>query len=69
MRALFYVLHDPDAEIAEVARSTVSEFPPDAFTDFLRGSRVTSAEVHQVASLTDDVLVLEKVVLHRNVSD
>jgi hypothetical protein len=69
MRALFAVLDDPDAEIAAVARATVNEFPPDAFADFLRGPRVTPAEVQRVASLTDDVLVLEQVVLHRNVSD
>ena len=69
MRALFAVLEDSDAEIAKVARATINEFPPDAFADFLRGARVTPAEIERVASLTDDVIVLEQVVLHRNVSD
>ena len=69
MRALFAVLEDSDAEIAKVARATINEFPPDAFADFLRGARVTPAEIERVASLTDDVIVLEQVVLHRNVTD
>lgn len=69
MRALFAVLSDSDPGIASDARATLNEFPPDAFADFLRGARVTPAEVDTIASLTDDVIVLEQVVRHRNVSD
>ena len=69
IRALFAVLKDPDPEIVVAARSTLAEFPPDVFADFLRGDRVTAAEIEAVSSLTDDLLVLEQVVRHRNVSD
>jgi hypothetical protein len=69
MRALFAVLKDSDAAVASSARTTLAEFPPDAFTDFLRDGRATAAEVDTVASLTDDELVLEQVVRHRSVAD
>jgi len=69
IRALFAVLEDSDPEVARVARGTLNEFPPDAFADFLRAHRVTPAEIDRIASLTDDVIVLEQAVRHRNVSD
>jgi hypothetical protein len=69
LRALFAVLKDPDPEIAATARATVAQFPPDTFADFLRGEKVLPAEIETIAGLTDDILVLEQVVRHRNVSD
>jgi hypothetical protein len=69
MRALFIVREDPDPDIAAAARATLAELPPDAFADFLRGERVSAEEIDTVASLTDDVLVLEQAVRHRSVSD
>jgi len=69
IRALFAVLKDPDPEIVTSARSTLAEFPPDVFTEFLRGERITAAEIEAVSTMTDDVLVMEQVVGHRNVSD
>ena len=69
IRALFAVLKDPDPDVVLAARSTLAEFPPDTFTDFLRGERVTAAEIEAVSTMTDDPLVQEQVVRHRNVSD
>jgi hypothetical protein len=69
MRALFAVLKDPDPEIAETARATLGEFPPDTFADFLRSEKALAAEIETIAGLTDDIPVLEQVVRHRNVSD
>ena len=69
MRALFAVLKDPDPEIAETARTTLAEFPPDTLADFLRRETALPAEIESIAGLTDDIPVLEQVVRHRNVSD
>jgi hypothetical protein len=69
IRALFAVLKDPDPEISLAARETLAEFPPDTFSEFLRGERVNAAEIEAVSSLTDDSIVLEQIVRHRNVSD
>ncbi|HKA35841.1 MAG TPA: hypothetical protein VKH43_03425 [Thermoanaerobaculia bacterium] len=69
IRALFAVLKDTDPSIVIAARETLAEFPPDMFADFLRGERVSAVEIEAVSSLTDDSLVLEQIVRHRNVSD
>jgi hypothetical protein len=69
IRALFAVLKDPDPEIVLSARETLAEFPPDMFAEFLRGERISAAEIEAVSSQTDDAIVLEQIVRHRNVSD
>ena len=69
MRALFAVLRDSDSSIEAVAAATFARIPPDDLADFLRASDVNPVEIDTIASRTDDVIVLERVVRHRNVSD
>ena len=69
IRALFAVLKDSDPSIVLAARETLGEFPPDMFAEFLRGERVSAADIEAVSSMTDDAIVLEQIVRHRNVSD
>ncbi|HEY3122520.1 MAG TPA: hypothetical protein VGK70_00485 [Thermoanaerobaculia bacterium] len=69
MRALFAVLRDPDSSIEAAAAATFARIPPDDLADFLRASDVNPVEIDTIASRTDDVIVLERVVRHRNVSD
>ncbi len=69
MRALFAVLRDHDSSIEAAAAATFARIPPDDLADFLRASDVNPVEIDTIASRTDDVIVLERVVRHRNVSD
>ncbi len=69
MRALFAVLRDADPSIKTAAAATFARIPPDDLADFLRVSDVNPVEIDTIASRTDDVIVLERVVQHRNVSD
>ncbi len=69
MRALFAVLRDADSSIEAAAATTFAQIPPDDLADFLRASDVNPVEIDTIASRTDDVIVLERVVRHRNVSD
>jgi len=69
MRALFAVLRDPDSSIEAAAAATFTRIPPDDLADFLRASDVNPVEIDTIAKRTDDVIVLERVVRHRNVSD
>jgi len=69
MRALFAVLRDADSSIEAAAATTFARIPPDDLADFLRASDVNPVEIETIASRTDDVIVLERVVRHRNVSD
>jgi len=69
LRALLAVLNDSDPLIAEVAGATFTRIPPDESADFLRGADATPLEIAAITSRTDDVIVLERVVRHRNVSD
>ncbi len=69
MRALFAVLRDADSSIEAAAATTFAQIPPDDLADFLRASDVNPVEIETIASRTDDVIVLERVVRHRNVSD
>jgi hypothetical protein len=69
MRALFAVLRDSDSSIEAAAAATFARIPPDDLADFLRSSDVNPVEIDTIASRTDDVIVLERVVGHRNVAD
>ncbi len=69
MRALLAVLSDADPSIAAEAAVTFARISPDELADFLRASDVNPVEIETIASRTDDVIVLERVVGHRNVSD
>lgn len=69
LRALLTVLRDSDAEIAAEAVATFARIPPDDLADFLLLSEATPAEIDSIASRTDDPIVLERAVQHRNVSD
>ncbi len=69
LRALIGVLRDSDREIAEAAGATFARIPPDELAGFLLLSEATPVEIDMIASRTDDPIVLERVVRHRNVSD
>jgi len=69
LRALLGVLRDSDPEIAETAGATFALIPPDALADFLLLPEASPAEIDAIASRTEDMIVLERVVRHRNVSD
>ena len=69
MRALFAVLTDSEPLIASEAAATFARIPPDDLADFLEMSDPNPIEIETIARRTDDVLVLERVVRHRNVSD
>jgi len=69
LRALFAVLRDSDREIAAMADATFAVIPLDDLADFLLLADALPAEIDAIASRTDDAVVLERVVRHRNVSD
>jgi hypothetical protein len=69
LRALIPVLRDSEPEIAATAGETFAQIPPDDLADFLLLPDVLPAEIDSIASRTDDVLVLERLMRHRNVSD
>jgi hypothetical protein len=69
LRALLTVLSDPDPAIVKRARETFSAVPLDTLAEFLRAADAAPAEIEAIAKLTDDPIVLERVVRHRNVSD
>jgi len=69
LRALLAVLQDSDREIAAAANETFGGIPLDDLADFLLLADALPAEIDAIASRTDDAVVLERVVRHRNVSD
>ncbi len=69
LRALLAVLSDPDPAIARTARESFGTIPLDTLAEFLRTTDATPGEIETIAKLTDDPIVLERVVRHRNISD
>lgn len=69
LRALLAVLDDAEPEVAEAAGETFARVPPDELSEFLALPDTAPAEIDVIATRTDDPLVLERVVRHRNVSD
>ena len=69
LRALLVVLSDPDPAIAGTAREAFRAVPLDTLAEFLRAADPTPAEIESIAMLSDDPIVLERVVQHRNVTD
>ena len=69
MRALLCVAADPDPEAAETARATFAETPPDEIARFLFRGRPTGIELDTVARYSEDHIVLEQVIRHKNVPD
>jgi hypothetical protein len=69
LRALLAVVSDPDPAIVQTARETFGSVPLDTLAEFLRTTDATPAEIETIAKLTDDPIVLERVVRHRNISD
>jgi hypothetical protein len=69
LRALFAVLRDSEPEIAATAGATFAQIHPDELADFLLLPDALPEEIDSIASRTDDVLVLERLMRHRNVSD
>lgn len=69
LRALFVVLQDSDPEIAATAGATFAGIPLDDLAGFLLLPEASPAEIDAIATRTDDAVVLERVVRHRNVSD
>ena len=69
IRALIAVLDDPDTELSREARRTLEATPPDDLSLFIEGGAATPREIDAIARATDDSIVLERIVRHRNVSD
>jgi hypothetical protein len=69
LRALLAVLTDSDPLIAAEAAATFARIPLDDLAGFLGSPDANPIEIEAIAKRTDDVLVLERVVRHRNVSD
>jgi hypothetical protein len=66
LRALLSLSVDPEDEIATTARTTLAAMPPDAIVQFVIGGRPTPEELDLVAHNTDDAIVLENVIRHRD---
>jgi len=69
IRALIAVLEDPDAEVSREARRTLEATPPDDLLWFVQGGAPTPREIDAIARVTEDSIVLERIIRHRNVSD
>ncbi len=69
LRALLLVLRDSEPEIAEAAGATFALIPPDDLANLLLLPDASPVEIDAIATRTDDAIVLERVVQHRNVSD
>jgi hypothetical protein len=69
LRALLAVLSDADPAIARTAREGFGAVPLDTLAEFLRMADATPAEIETISKLTDDPIVLERAIRHRNVSD
>ena len=69
IRALIAVLEDPDAEVSREARRTLEAMPPDDLSWFIQGGAPTPREIDAIARVTDDSIVLERIIRHRDVSD
>ena len=68
-QALLAVVEDPDAEIAESARTTLEGTAPDDLVVFVDASDPTGLELDALARYVEDGQVLERIIRHRNVDD
>jgi hypothetical protein len=66
LRALLALSVDPEDEIASAAHTTLAATPPDAFVRFILGASPSPEELDLVAHSTDDSIVLEHVIRHRD---
>lgn len=69
MRGLLAVTTDPDPLIAGTADKTLRETPPEDLAEFLVQGSPTGVELDTIAKGTDDAVVLEIVIRHRNADD
>ena len=69
LRALLSVLSDEDPDIRAMAQGTFRRLPPEDVVRFVDASHPGEVELHAIASLSEDPLVLERLVRSRNVAD
>ncbi len=69
MRALLAVANDEDPATSDAARERLAATAPDEFSRFLRQAAPTGMELDGIARKTEDPLVLEQIIQHRNVAD
>jgi hypothetical protein len=69
IRALIAVLEDPDTEVSREATRTLETTPPDDLSRFVQGAAPTPREIDAIARVTEDSIVLERIIRHRDVSD
>lgn len=69
MRALLVVVGDGDKDTADAAQERLAAIPPEDFSRFLRNADPTGMEIDVIARRSEDPLVLEQIIRHRNVAD
>lgn len=69
MRALLAVANDEDPDTSDAARERLSGTPPEEFSRFVRHAAPTGMELDVIARKTEDPLVLEQIIRHKNVAD
>jgi hypothetical protein len=69
MRALLAVANDEDPDTSDAARERLAGTLPDEFSRFLRQAAPTGMELDVIARKTEDPLVLEQIIRHKNVAD
>jgi hypothetical protein len=69
MRGLLAVTHDPDPLISGTADKTLRAVPPEDLSQFLAESDPTGVELDTISQASDDPIVLEQIIRHRNADD
>jgi hypothetical protein len=69
MRGVLAVTNDADPMIAGTADKTLRETPPEDLAQFLGEGNPTGVELDTIAKATDDAIVLEIIIRHRNADD
>ena len=69
MRGLLAVTWDPDPLISSTAEKTLHAVPPADLSQFLAEADPTGVELDTIASASDDPIVLEQIIRHRNADD
>jgi hypothetical protein len=69
MRALLAVANDEDPDTSEAAKERLAATTPDEFSRFVRQGAPSGMELDVIARKTEDPLVLEQIIRHKNVAD
>jgi hypothetical protein len=69
MRGLLAVAKDPEPLISGTASKTLRAILPEDFSQFLGEASPTGVELDTIADATDDPIVLEQIIRHRNSDD